>query len=280
MVLIGIGITILLSIPFAFMVGGAAHDKEQHRKDDSERQNQVYRAQGDLYNYARENNGLFPESLSEARREGGASQGFADPITQVPYVYTVGATRTDFHLCTTMQSGEEFCIDGTAPKNREVSKPASIEKVPSHRNEDGTFYNTYHDYSIRFPTSWKKGPEGDNPSVITFLSPGEAANVQIWVTPASEEMDMPWFSNLRKTKLATTRGFQVTSERDTTLNGMPAHAIEYTWESPSGDPIRTRMTMLIRGDYYYEFSATARGGEFSGTEATFSNILSSFKITQ
>lgn len=266
----GLLLTVLISIPIAWLVAKDMLAEEAVRKADDNRRQTLYNLSYALD--ARANTeGTYPESL--------------DALEGEPHPDLVGAFRYEtedagrfYSLCTTYSNGEEECREGAAPEGI-----AEARELVARENEEPSWdgdalTNARFNYRVEFPESWSLGKMERGGGFVLYYSPANHASFQLSATPAVEA-GLSWYGDLRtRTLSGDLSSFSVLSDTNTTFKGMPARRIVYSWMGGNGVASWTEMLLFSSGEYFYEFDQTTAASNITTFAPAFESIGASFEL--
>jgi predicted Zn-dependent protease len=135
--------------------------------------------------------------------------------------------------------------------------------------EDNTFYHPQLLFSFSFPQGWKVQ---NNPTNVTLVAEDSKAAVILQAEQSQVEI-----RDYAKKKASSIEGHTLLDEKSMTING---YASYYQFlDIPQQDKENLRMVLsCIRKDQYiYSFASISTVSQISQYEATFENIISSFR---
>jgi predicted Zn-dependent protease len=135
--------------------------------------------------------------------------------------------------------------------------------------EDNTFYHPQLLFSFSFPQGWKVQ---NNPTNVTLVA--EDSNAAVILQAEQSQVEIRDYA---KKKASSIEGHTLLDEKSMTING---YASYYQFlDIPQQDKENLRMVLsCIRKDQYiYSFASISTVSQISQYEATFENIISSFR---
>ncbi|PPE58206.1 hypothetical protein F157LOC_03227 [Pectobacterium brasiliense] len=115
--------------------------------------------------------------------------------------------------------------------------------------------------TLAIPADWR------DESLHVFVLPGDAINLVVNRTPIDFGLTAETVYQQTLAQFAAhLKGYEERGVWTLTLDGQPAHGLEYTWRSPEG-PMHQVVVMQLRGELLMTFTVTV-AGELSAEQKT------------
>jgi hypothetical protein len=179
---------------------------------------------------------------------------------------------------------------GTKEWPANLSKVAGCSETPGvpYGNNISTYHNATFGFELECPLGWTIQEPGQNvlDLVAGFLAPGEDLSsirnyvtVQVVPLPPDGGMTLDRYTQgVRKNLNRTYQGFNLLSEREQFLSGIPGRQLIYEMTS-DGSAYRIMTVYAIRGDWVYALTYYALDDGYANCEAQASELMRSFEFT-
>jgi hypothetical protein len=176
------------------------------------------------------------------------------------------------------------CTSSTNSSSGGSSQPAA-STVPAASAVYSNYTNATAGVRLQYPLGWNITEGNGTGSATTFSPPGggEAYVGLIYNDMSSSKRSLDEYKNGYVVSV-TTEGnlynYTLVSTENTTLGGMPAYNLTFTYTNPSNGLAMKLVTMVTMKDYKgYLLYYGAPSGSFPGYQNDFSNMANSFAIT-
>jgi hypothetical protein len=155
---------------------------------------------------------------------------------------------------------------------------------PSGGNQTGIsdvvpYNNTNLGFSLEYPTNWEKEES------LTFVSPQggignrtpEAISITTEVLPTSD-FNLERYTEAALGQVEVFQDFRLLNSSSTTLGGLPAHIIVYTFTDESQTPLQNLQVWTVKDGTAYVITYGGTPEEFDSSLPAFQRIIDSFSL--
>jgi hypothetical protein len=134
-------------------------------------------------------------------------------------------------------------------------------------------------FSLEYPTNWEKEES------LTFVSPQggignrtpEVISITTEVLPTSD-FNLDRYTEAALGQVEVFRDFRLLNSSSTTLGGLPAHLIVYTFTDESQTPLQNLQVWTVKDGTAYVITYGGTPEEFDSSLPAFQRIIDSFSL--
>ncbi len=135
--------------------------------------------------------------------------------------------------------------------------------------EDNTFYHPQLRFSFSFPQGWKVQ---NNPTNVTLVA--EDSNAAVILQAEQSQVEIRDYA---KKKASSIEGHTLLDEKSMTINGYVSYYQFLDIPQQDKENLRMVLSCIRKDQYIYSFASISTVSQISQYEATFENIISSFR---
>ena len=135
--------------------------------------------------------------------------------------------------------------------------------------EDNTFYHPQLRFSFSFPQGWKVQ---NNPTNVTLVA--EDSNAAVILQAEQSQVEIRDYA---KKKASSIEGHTLLDEKSMTINGYVSYYQFLDIPQQDKENLRMILSCIRKDQYIYSFASISTVSQISQYEATFENIISSFR---
>lgn len=165
---------------------------------------------------------------------------------------------------------------GCGSKGEESAPPI----VPTTSAPEGFYEDTFHGFSIHYPSAWvpEKGKAGE--AVFSVSNAGRSCMVQVFVESVPKDTSREaWARTALDTVKPKVSRFVLLSESEVQLGDAIAHEHVFTGDDPAG-PITVKLLSLVRDGTGFIVAAACEADLYELLEEAINNIVYSFRAQQ
>lgn len=134
-------------------------------------------------------------------------------------------------------------------------------------------------FSLEYPSNWEKEES------LTFVSPQggisnrtpEVISITTEVLPTSD-FDLERYTEAALDQIEVFQDFRLLNSSSTTLGGLPAHLIVYTFTDESQTPLQNLQVWTVKDGMAYVITYGGTPEEFDSSLPAFQSIMDSFSL--
>jgi hypothetical protein len=165
------------------------------------------------------------------------------------------------------------------PTLTESSRGINVTGNQTNISDLVSYSNPNLGFSLEYPSEWEKEES------LTFVSPQggignrtpEVISITTEVLPTSN-YSLDSYTEAALGQVESFKGFRLLNSSSTTLAGLPAHMIVYSFTDESQTPLENLQVWTIKDGMAYVITYGGTPEEFDSSLPTFQSVMDSFRI--
>jgi hypothetical protein len=165
------------------------------------------------------------------------------------------------------------------PTLTESSRGMNVTGNQTNISDLVSYSNPNLGFSLEYPSEWEKEES------LTFVSPQggignrtpEVISITTEVLPTSN-YSLDSYTEAALGQVESFKGFRLLNSSSTTLAGLPAHMIVYSFTDESQTPLENLQVWTIKDGMAYVITYGGTPEEFDSSLPTFQSVMDSFRI--
>jgi hypothetical protein len=200
-------------------------------------------------------------------------------IMIIPYVIFAGYGITNTAIAQSLTESPEG-IDTAGNQTTDLgSLTVTNDTVTTAMGNPIPYNNPSFGFTLEFPSNWQKGES------LTLVSPQggidnqspEVISIDSEVLPSSD-LSLDTYSEASLSQVKSFQDFKLLNSSSTTLAGLPAHMIVYSFVDESETPLQNLQVWTVKDGTAYIITYTGTPEEFESSLPALQGVMDSFRL--